>query len=81
MGFFQSEISMVLIKINQLFNLFVLGKISLRTDENKLWLTPSAKQRRNPCSGLPTMYPDLSARHDSPVKKDLCFVCRDLQSG
>ena len=41
---------------------------SLRADEINLWLTPSAKQRRNPCSGL-------------PVKKGLCFVCRDRQSG
>ena len=49
---------------------------SLRADEIKLWLTPSAKQRRNPCSGLPAVYPDLSTHHDWPVKKDLCFVCR-----
>ena len=54
---------------------------SLREDEIKLWLTPSAKQRRNPCSGLPAVYPDLSTRHDWPVKKGLCFVCRDCQSG
>ena len=44
---------------------------SLRADEIKLWLTPSAKQRRNPCSGLPAVYPDLSTRHDWPVKKAL----------
>ena len=42
---------------------------SLRADEIKLWLTPSAKERRNPCSGLPAVYPDLSTRHDWPVKK------------
>ena len=54
---------------------------SLRADEIKLRLTPSAKQRRNPCSGLPAVYPDLSTRHDWPVKKGLCFVCRDCQSG
>ena len=47
---------------------------SLRADKIKLWLTPSAKQRRNPCSGLPAVYPDLSTRHDWPVKKGLCFV-------
>ena len=46
-----------------------LGYLSLRANEIKLWLTPSAKQRRNPCSGLPAVYPDLSARHDWPVKK------------
>ena len=55
--------------------------ISLRADEIKLWLTLSAKQRRNPCSGLPAVYPDLSTRHDWPVKKGLCFACRDRQSG
>ena len=54
--------------------------VSLRADEIKLWLTPSAKQRRNPCSGLAAVYPDLSTRHDWPVKKGLCFVCRDRQS-
>ena len=46
---------------------------SLRADEIKLWLTPSAKQPRNPCSGLPAVYPDLSTRHDWPVKKGLCL--------
>ena len=55
--------------------------LSLRADEIKRWLTPSAKQRRNPCSGLPAVYPDLSTRHDWPVKKGLCFFCRDRQSG
>ena len=61
-----------------------LNNRSLRADEIKLWLTPSAKQRRNPCSGLPAVYPDLSTHHDWPVKKDLCFVCRktgNSQSG
>ena len=58
-----------------------LPSSSLRADEIKLWLTLSAKQRRNPCSGLPAVYPDLSARHDWPVKKGLCFVCCDRQSG
>ena len=54
---------------------------SLRADEIKLWLTPSAKQRQNLCSRLPAVYPDLSTHHDWPVKKGLCFVCRDRQSG
>ena len=40
---------------------------SLRAVAIKLWLTPSAKQCRNPCSGLPTVYPDLSTRYDWPV--------------
>ena len=55
----------------------ILRMNSMRADEIKLWLTPSAKQRRNPCSGLPAVYPDLSTRHDWPVKKG--FVCRDRQ--
>jgi len=38
-------------------------------DETKLWLGASAKQRRNPCSGPPPVYQDLSTRHDWPVKK------------
>ena len=55
--------------------------VSLRADKIKPWLTPSAKQCRNPCSRLPAVYPDLSTCHDWPVKKGLCFVCRDRQSG
>ena len=54
---------------------------SLRGDEIKPWLTPSAKQRRNPCSGLPVVYPELSTHHDWRVKKGICFVCRDRQPG
>ena len=61
--------------------IIVQATCSLRADEIKLRLTPSAKQCRNPCSGLPAVYPDLSTRHDWPVKKGLCFVCRDRQSG
>ena len=52
-------------------NIRTLG--SLRADEIKLMLTPSAKQRRNPFSGLSAVYPDLSTRYDWPVKKGLCF--------
>ena len=48
-------------------------KGSLRADEIKLWLTPPAKQHRNPYSGLPAVYPDLSMRHDWPVKKKPLF--------
>ena len=59
----------------------LMCRTSLRADEIKLRLTPSAKQRLNPCSGLPAVYPDLSTCHDWPVKKGLCFVCRDRQSG
>ena len=62
-------------------NLNCLFLISLRADEIKLWLTPFPEQRRNPCCGLQAVYPDLSTRHDWPVKKGLCFVCRDRQSG
>ena len=32
-------------------------------------------------TGLPAVYPDLCTRHDWLVKKGLCFVCRDRQSG
>ena len=38
------------------------------TEETKLRLSPSAKQRQNPCSGPPPVYKDLSTRHDWPVK-------------
>ena len=42
---------------------------SLRADEIKLWLTPSAKKRRNPCSGLPAVYPDLSTATIGQIEK------------
>ena len=29
------------------------------TDETKLWLSPSAKQRQNHCPGLPPVYQDI----------------------
>ena len=35
----------------------------------KLWLRPSVKQRRNPCSRSSAVYQDLSTCHDWPVKK------------
>ena len=33
------------------------------------WLSPSVKQHRNPCSGPPPVYQDLSTRQDWPFKK------------
>ena len=39
------------------------------TDETKLWLSLSAKQRGNPCSGPPPVYQDLSTCHDWPLEK------------
>ena len=36
-----------------------------------LWLSPSAKQRRNPCSRSPPVYQDLSTWHDWPVKNSI----------
>ena len=73
---------LIIIQVEEI-NYFHQGKVthSLRADEMKLWLIPSVKQCRNPCSGLPAVYPDLSMRHDWPVKKGLCFVCSDHQSG
>ena len=39
------------------------------SDETKLWLSLSAKQRRNPCSVPPVVYQDLSTLHDWPAKE------------
>ena len=36
-----------------------------------LWLSPSTKQRRNPCSRSPPVYHDLSTRHDWTVKNPI----------
>ena len=46
-----------------------LCPLACATDETKLWLSPSAKQRRNPCSRPPPVYQDLNTRHDWPVKR------------
>ena len=44
--------------------------IAYTTDESKLWLSLSVKQhQKNPCSGSPPVYQDLSMCHDWPVKK------------
>ena len=48
-----------------IINIFLLFG-SLRHNR---WLNPSVKQRRNPCSGPPPVYQDLSMRRDWPVKK------------
>ena len=37
--------------------------------EFNFWLSLSAKQRQNPCSGPPLVYQDLSAIYDWSVKK------------
>ena len=42
--------------------------VAFASDETKRWLSLSAKQRRNPCSGPSTVYQDLSTHHDWPVK-------------
>ena len=37
--------------------------IACAADETKPWLSLSANQRRNPCSGPPAVYQDLSTHH------------------
>ena len=48
------------------YSVFYLSRsyLACSTDETKLWLSPSAKQRQNPCSGFPPVCQDLSTRHD-----------------
>ena len=43
--------------------------VACTTEKTKLSLSPSAKQRRNPCSGSPSVYQDLSTLHVWPLKK------------
>ena len=52
-----------------LFEKLTVGASACVTDITKLLLSPSVKQHRNPCSGPPAEYQDLSKRHDWPVKK------------
>ena len=43
-------------------------QLACAADEtSKLWLSLSTKQRKNPCSGHPLVYQDLSTRYDWPV--------------
>ena len=48
--------------------------VARATDETKLWLSLSAKQGRNPCSGPPLVYQDLSTCHDWPVEKAIVSI-------
>ena len=52
-----------------LFEILTVGPSACVTDTTKLLLSPSVKQHRNPCSGPPAEYQDLSKRYDWPVKK------------
>ena len=45
--------------------------LAYATSETKLWLSSSAKQRRNPCSGPPPVYQDLSTGHDCSVENTI----------
>ena len=45
--------------------------LAYATNETKLWLSSSAKQRRNPCSGPPPVYQDLSTGHDCSVENTI----------
>ena len=45
----------------------------------KLWLRPSVKQRRNPCSGSSPVHQDWSTRHDWPVKKRHCRFANQVE--
>ena len=53
--------------------------VDYATDETKLWLRPSVKQRRNPCSGSSPVYQEWSTRHDWPVKKSHCRVANQVE--
>ena len=53
--------------------------IACATDDSKLWLSPSAKQRWNPCSGSPPVCQDLNTYHDWPVKKSRCLFANQIE--
>ena len=62
----------------QIINASVYKPISIgacATHETNLWLSPPAKQPRNPCSEPLPVYQDLSTRYDWPVKKPLA-ICQ-----
>ena len=46
-------------------------QVACAIDETKLWLSQSAKQCRNPCSGPSPVYQELSTRHDWLVEKTI----------
>ena len=49
-------------------NLSAQLKVACITDGTNLYLSLSAKQRRNPGCRTPPVYQDLSTRHDWPIK-------------
>ena len=53
--------------------------VAYATDETKLWLSPSVKQRRNPCSGSSPVHQDWSTRHDWTVKKSHCRFANHVE--
>ena len=57
--------------LGQVGNGFCFYSLAYATDETNLWLSPSAKQCRNSCSGAPPVDQDLSTRHDWPVQKSI----------
>ena len=42
--------------------------IARAANETQLWLSSSTKQQRNPCSGSPPVYLNVSTRHNWTVK-------------
>ena len=52
-----------------LFKVLTCGASACVKDITQLLLSPSGKQRQNPCSGSPAEYQDLSMCHDWPVRK------------
>ena len=74
MGYVHSSIKVTFFRSSLHFYQIQSDKVILAccTDETKLWLSPSAKQCRNPCSGPPPVYQDLSTSHDWLAKKIHC---------
>ena len=64
-----SVIQIILFSIHSVNSFLADDSIACATDKFQLWLSPSAKQCRNLCSGPSNMYQDLSTCHDWNVKK------------
>ena len=66
------------IRLTYIMPTIFLATLACATNGTKLWLSPSAKQRRNPCSRPPPVSNHLSTCHDWPCYKCHCWFANQV---
>ena len=66
------------IRLTYIMSTIFLATLACVTNGTKLWLSPSAKQRRNPCSRPPPVSNHLSTCHDWPCYKCHCWFANQV---